>query len=42
MIFVTAQLSAQAAVMHENFVATLQASAGSYAGSEAANAAAAR
>lgn len=35
-------LSAQAAAIHENFVATLQASAGSYAVTEAANAAAAR
>ena len=35
-------LSAQAAAMHENFVATLQTSAGSYAATEAANAAAAR
>jgi hypothetical protein len=35
-------LSAQAAAMHEAFVSTLQASAGSYAATEAANAAAAR
>jgi hypothetical protein len=35
-------LSAQAAAMHEMFVATLQNSAGSYAATEAANAAAAR
>ena len=35
-------LSAQAAAMHEMFVATLQTSAGSYAATEAANAAAAR
>lgn len=35
-------LSAQAAAIHENFVATLQTSAGSYAVTEAANAAAAR
>jgi len=35
-------VSAQAAAMHENFVATLQPSAGSYAATEAANAAAAR
>jgi len=35
-------LSAQAAAMHEMFVATLQTSAGSYATTEAANAAAAR
>jgi hypothetical protein len=35
-------LSAQANVMHELFVATLQTSAGSYAATEAANAAAAR
>jgi PE family len=33
-------LSAQAATMHEAFVATLEASAGSYAATEAANAAA--
>ncbi|ORW43275.1 PE family protein [Mycobacterium paraense] len=33
-------LSAQAAAMHEVFVATLQTSAGSYAATEAANAAA--
>jgi hypothetical protein len=35
-------VSAQAAALHENFVATLQTSAGSYAGTEAANAAATR
>ncbi len=35
-------VSAQAAAMHENFVATLQTSAGSYAATEAANAAATR
>ncbi len=35
-------LSAQAAEMHERFVATLLTSAGSYAATEAANAAAAR
>jgi hypothetical protein len=35
-------LSAQAAAMHETFVATLETSAGSYAATEAANAAAAR
>jgi hypothetical protein len=35
-------VSAQAAAMHEAFVATLQASAGSYAATEAANAAATR
>ena len=35
-------LSAQAAEMHEAFVATLQSSAGSYAATEAANAAAAQ
>lgn len=35
-------LSAQAAALHENFVATLQTSAESYAVTEAANAAAAR
>jgi hypothetical protein len=35
-------VSAQAAAMHESFVATLQTSAGSYAATEAANAAAAR
>ena len=35
-------LSAQAAEIHDNFVATLTASAGSYAATEAANAAAAR
>jgi hypothetical protein len=35
-------LSTQAAAMHEIFVATLQTSAGSYAATEAANAAAAR
>ncbi|MGB8387274.1 PE family protein [Mycobacterium sp.] len=35
-------VSAQAAAMHEMFVATLQTSAGSYAATEAANAAAAR
>jgi PE family len=35
-------VSAQAAAMHENFVATLQTSAGSYAATEAANAGAAR
>ena len=35
-------VSAQAAAMHEMFVATLQASAGSYAATEAANAAATR
>lgn len=35
-------LSAQAAAIHENFVATLQTSAESYAVTEAANAAAAR
>jgi hypothetical protein len=35
-------LSAQAAAMHEAFVATLQTSAGSYAATEAANAAATR
>jgi len=35
-------VSAQAAAMHENFVATLQSSAGSYAVTEAANAAATR
>jgi PE family len=36
------ELSAQAAAMHEMFVATLQTSAGSYAATEAANAVAAR
>ena len=35
-------LSAQAAVIHENFVTTLRTSAGAYAATEAANAAAAR
>jgi hypothetical protein len=35
-------VSAQAAAMHETFVATLDTSAGSYAATEAANAAAAR
>lgn len=35
-------LRAQAAAMHEKFVATLQTSAGSYAATEAANAAATR
>jgi hypothetical protein len=35
-------VSAQAAAIHEMFVATLHTSAGSYAGTEAANAAAAR
>jgi hypothetical protein len=35
-------LSAQAAALHENFVNTLQASAGSYAATEAINAASAR
>ncbi|OBI20339.1 PE family protein [Mycobacterium sp. E2327] len=35
-------LSAQAAVMHQMFVATMQTSADSYAATEAANAAAAR
>jgi hypothetical protein len=35
-------VSAQAGAMHEAFVATLQASAGSYAATEAANAAATR
>jgi hypothetical protein len=35
-------LSAQAAAMHEMFVATLQTSAGSYAATEASNAAATR
>ncbi|OBJ16502.1 PE family protein [Mycobacterium sp. 1165196.3] len=35
-------LSAQAAALHENFVITLQASAGSYAATEAINAASAR
>lgn len=35
-------LSAQAAALHENFVITLQASAGSYAAAEAINAASAR
>ncbi len=35
-------VSAQAAAMHEMFVATLRTSAGSYAATEAANAAAAR
>jgi hypothetical protein len=35
-------VSAQAAAMHEMFVATLQTSAGSYAATEAANAAATR
>jgi hypothetical protein len=35
-------VSAQAAAMHEKFVATLQSSAGSYAATEAANAAATR
>jgi hypothetical protein len=35
-------LSAQAAAMHEMFVATLQTSAGSYAATEAANTAATR
>lgn len=35
-------LSAQAAAIHENFVTTLQVSAGSYAATEAANAVAAR
>lgn len=35
-------VSAQAAAMHEEFVATLHASAGSYAATEAANVAAAR
>jgi hypothetical protein len=35
-------VSAQAAAMHEKFVATLQASAGSYAATEAANVASAR
>jgi hypothetical protein len=35
-------MSAQAAAMHETFVATLRTSAGSYAATEAANAAAAR
>jgi PE family len=35
-------LSGQAAAMHEMFVATLQSSAGSYAATEAANAAAVR
>lgn len=34
-------VASQAAAMHERFVATLQASAGSYAATEAANAAAA-
>jgi hypothetical protein len=36
------QVSAQATVIHQLFVATLQAAAGSYAATEAANAAAAR
>jgi hypothetical protein len=36
------QVSAQATVIHRLFVATLQAAAGSYAATEAANAAAAR
>jgi PE family len=35
-------VSAQAAAMHDNFVATLQTSAGSYASTEIANAAATR
>ncbi|RAU95786.1 PE family protein [Mycobacterium colombiense] len=35
-------LSAQAAALHENFAITLQASAGSYAATEAINAASAR
>ncbi|TAM63619.1 PE family protein [Mycobacterium sp.] len=35
-------LSAQAAALHENFVCTLRASAGSYAATEAVNAASAR
>jgi hypothetical protein len=35
-------VSAQAAALHENFVATLQASAGSYSATEAINAASAR
>lgn len=35
-------LSAQAAAIHENFVTTLQTSAGSYAATEAINAASAR
>ena len=35
-------VSAQAAAIHEKFVATLQSSAGSYAATEAANAAATR
>jgi hypothetical protein len=35
-------VSAEAAAMHETFVATLQTSAGSYAATEAANAAATR
>jgi hypothetical protein len=36
------EISAQAATIHQLFVATLEASAGSYADTEAANAAAAR
>ena len=36
------EISAQAATIHQLFVATLEASAGSYAATEAANAAAAR
>ena len=36
------QVSAQASVIHQMFVASLQAAAGSYAATEAANAAAAR
>ncbi|MGO9155988.1 PE family protein [Mycobacterium sp.] len=36
------EVSAQAAAIHQLFVSTLQASAGSYAATEAANAAAAR
>ena len=36
------EVSAQAAAIHQLFVATMQASAGSYAATEAANAAAAR
>jgi hypothetical protein len=36
------QVSAQASVIHQMFVATLQAAAGSYAATDAANAAAAR
>ena len=36
------EISAQAAAIHQLFVSTLQASAGSYAATEAANAAAAR